>query len=172
MLKLFGTVLVLFSCTALGWGKSMTLQKRLDQLREIEKIVHLLLGEITYRKETLPEALVRTSQKTVPPFDEFLQEVSRQASLFQGECFSKIFKETAQHCLGNSALKRKDLEVFVQLGEYLGWMDITLQKNTIALYLEQLKQEIQSLEKELPGRKKMCQSLGVMAGIFLTILCL
>lgn len=172
MLKLLGAVLVLFSCTALGWGKSMSLQRRLEQLREIEKLVHLILGEITYRKEALPEALLRTSQKAVPPFDEFLQEVSRQASLFQGECFSKIFRETAQRCLENSALKRKDLEVFVQLGEYLGWMDITLQKNTIALYLEQLKQEIQSLEKELPGRKKMYQSLGAMAGIFLTILCL
>ena len=87
-------------------------------------------------------------------------------------CFSKIFRETAQQCLKDSALHKKDLEAFAQLGEYLGWMDITLQKNTITLYQEQLKQEIQYLERELPGRKKMCQSLGVIAGIFLSILCL
>ena len=165
MLRLMGTVLVLFSCTALGWSRSMTLQKRLEQLREVEKMV-------TYRKETLPEALLRISEKTAPPFSEFLREVSRQASLFQGDCFSKIFRETAQQCLKDSALHKKDLEAFSQLGEYLGWMDITLQKNTITLYQEQLKQEIQYLERELPGRKKMCQSLGVIAGIFLSILCL
>ena len=111
-------------------------------------------------------------RKTAPPFSEFLREVSRQASLFQGDCFSKIFRETAQQCLKDSALHKKDLEAFSQLGEYLGWMDITLQKNTITLYQEQLKQEIQYLERELPGRKKMCQSLGVIAGIFLSILCL
>lgn len=64
MLRLMGTVLVLFSCTALGWSRSMTLQKRLGQLREVEKMVHLILGEITYRKETLPEALLRISEKT------------------------------------------------------------------------------------------------------------
>lgn len=172
MLRLMGTVLVLFSCTALGWSRSMTLQKRLEQLREVEKMVHLILGEITYRKETLPEALLRISEKTAPPFSEFLREVSRQASLFQGDCFSKIFRETAQQCLKDSALHKKDLEAFSQLGEYLGWMDITLQNNTITLYQEQLKQEIQYLERELPGRKKMCQSLGVIAGIFLSILCL
>ena len=66
MLRLMGTVLVLFSCTALGWSRSMALQKRLEQLREVEKMVHLILGEITYRKETLPEALLRISEKTAP----------------------------------------------------------------------------------------------------------
>lgn len=100
MLKLLGAVLVLFSCTALGWGKSMSLQRRLEQLREIEKLVHLILGEITYRKEALPEALLRTSQKAVPPLMNFCKKfLGRQvcfrenASLrFSGKQHSVVWK--------------------------------------------------------------------------------
>ena len=125
-------------------------------------MVHLdrYLGEITYEaRKRCRKPCFGYPKKQHRPFSEFLREVSRQASLFQGDCFSKIFRETAQQCLKDSALHKKDLEAFSQLGEYLGWMDITLQKNTITLYQEQLKQEIQYLERELPGRKKMCRAL-------------
>ena len=141
-------------------------------LREIEKLLLLLMGEITYRREALPEAVLRVSGKVQEPLCSFLKETAEMAQKYQGERFACIFRENAEKYLKNSELTQKDFEEFVQLGEYLGWMDITLQKNTITLYQEQLKQEIQYLERELPGRKKMCQSLGVIAGIFLSILCL
>ena len=172
MLKLLGIVLVVFSCTAMGWNQSIAVENRLRQLREIEKLVHLILGEITYRKETLPEVLLHTSRKAASPFDVFLREVAQQASLYQGECFSGIFRKQAEECLKNSNLTANELETFMQLGEYLGWLDIEMQRNTMALYLEQLKQDIGNLSRELPARKKICRSLGVMAGIFLAIILL
>ena len=73
MLKLLGIVLVVFSCTAMGWNQSIAVENRLRQLREIEKLVHLILGEITYRKEALPEVLLHTSRKAASPFDVFLR---------------------------------------------------------------------------------------------------
>lgn len=172
MLKLLGIVLVVFSCTAMGWNQSIAVENRLRQLREIEKLVHLILGEITYRKEALPEVLLHTSRKAASPFDVFLREVAQQASLYQGECFSGIFRKHAEECLKNSNLTAKELETFMQLGEYLGWLDIEMQRNTMALYLEQLKQDIGNLSRELPVKKKLCRSLGVMAGIFLAIILL
>ena len=172
MLKIIGAVLVIFACAALGDKKSAAISDRLFLLREIEKLLLLLMGEITYRREALPEAVLRVSGKVQEPLCSFLKETAEMAQKYQGERFACIFRENAEKYLKNSELTQKDFEEFVQLGEYLGWMDITLQKNTITLYQEQLKQEIQYLERELPGRKKMCQSLGVIAGIFLSILCL
>ena len=63
MLKITGTVLVIFACAALGYGKSAGISARLFLLREIEKLLLLLMGEITYRKEALPEAMLRVSEK-------------------------------------------------------------------------------------------------------------
>ena len=52
----------------------------------------------------------------------------------------------------------------------MGYMDITMQENTINLYLEELKGEIIRTEKEAPARKKMYQALGLMAGMFLAVM--
>ena len=93
MLKITGAALVIFACGALGYGKSAGISARLSLLREIEKMLLLLMGEITYRKE-------------------------------------------AQ------------------------W------------YLQQLKTEIDTLAGEMPVKKKLYRSLGILSGIFLAILLL
>ena len=60
-------MLVILSCTAMGYGKSLNYSKRLRELEEIQKMVYFLLGEITYRREALPEAMVRVADKVRPP---------------------------------------------------------------------------------------------------------
>lgn len=172
MLKITGAVLVIFSCSALGCSKSMHMTRRLQQLREIEKMVFLILGEITYRKETLPEALSTVAGRIQEPLSGFLKEVSDAAGRYQGACFQEIFREKAKTYLRGTPLSQKDLEEFLQLGEYLGYLDITMQKNTIALYLEQLKRDMENLQREMPARQKLYQSMGTLGGIFLAIMLL
>ena len=172
MLKITGTVLVIFACAALGYGKSAGISARLFLLREIEKLLLLLMGEITYRKEALPEAMLRVSEKIQEPFRGFLKETAKMAQKYQGERFSFIFRENAEKYLKNSALTEKDFEEFVQLGEYLGYLDTDMQKNTSQWYLQQLKTEIDTLAGEIPVKKKLYQSLGILSGDFLAILLL
>ena len=134
MLKAAGAILVIFACTALGYAQSLTFQKRLGCLEEIRKMTVLLLGEITYRKEALPQAMERVSGKVAAPLSEFLKEVSREAGTCQGVRFSQIFAGRAQTFFKDSGMTRQDTESFAQLGEYLGYMDVTMQQNTIQLY--------------------------------------
>lgn len=172
MLKIIGTVLVIFACAALGYGKSAGISARLFLLREIEKMLLLLMGEITYRKETLPEAMLCVSGKVQEPLHVFLRETAKMAQKYQGERFAGIFRENAEKYLKNSDLTQKDFEEFVQLGEYLGYLDADMQKNTSQWYLQQLKTEIEALAGEIPAKKKLYQSLGILSGIFLAILLL
>ena len=155
MLKIAGAVLVIFSCSALGYSKSIHMTRRLQQLREIEKMVFLILGEITYRREALPEALGTVAYRLPEPLAGFLKEVSEAAGQYQGACFQEIFREKAKTYLSGTALCPKDLEEFLQLGAYLGYLDITMQKNTITLYLEQLKREMENLQREMPAKQKL-----------------
>ena len=170
MLKLTGAVLVIFSCAAIGYRKSLNYSRRLRQLEEIQKMLYFLLGEITYRKEALPEAMMRVAEKTRSPLSEFLREISKEAKANQGERFSLLFSQSAEKYLKESSLTKNDLEEFIRLGEDLGYMDITMQENTINLYLEELKREISRTRQEAPARKKLYQALGIMAGMFLAIL--
>ena len=172
MLKIAGAVLVNFSCSALGYSKSIHMTRRLQQLREIEKMVFLILGEITYRREALPEALGTVAYRLPEPLAGFLKEVSEAAGQYQGACFQEIFREKAKTYLSGTALCPKDLEEFLQLGAYLGYLDITMQKNTITLYLEQLKREMENLQREMPAKQKLYRSMGTLGGIFLAIMLL
>ena len=54
MLKAVGALLVVLSCGAMGYGKSLSYTKRQRELEEIQKMLYFLLGEITYRREALP----------------------------------------------------------------------------------------------------------------------
>ena len=170
MLKAVGALLVVLSCGAMGYGKSLSYTKRQRELEEIQKMLYFLLGEITYRREALPEAMVRVADKIRPPLSDFLREVSRAAKEYQGERFSKIFSQKAEKYLKETSLMKTDLEEFIRLGEDLGYMDITMQENTINLYLETLRGEIARTDKEAPAKKKMYQALGVLAGIFLAVM--
>ena len=172
MLKIAGAGLGIFSCSALGYSKSIHMTRRLQQLREIEKMVFLILGEITYRREALPEALGTVAYRLPEPLAGFLKEVSEAAGQYQGACFQEIFREKAKTYLSGTALCPKDLEEFLQLGAYLGYLDITMQKNTITLYLEQLKREMENLQREMPAKQKLYRSMGTLGGIFLAIMLL
>ena len=116
MLKAAGALLVILSCTAMGYGKSLNYSKRLRELEEIQKMVYFLLGEITYRREALPEAMVRVADKVRPPLSQFLREVSKAAKEYQGERFSRIFALKAREYLKDTSLTKGDLEELARLG--------------------------------------------------------
>lgn len=170
MLKAAGVILVVFSCGAMGFSKSLSYGRRQRQLEEIQKMVVLLLGEITCRREALPEAMERVALKVKSPLADFLREVARAAGAYQGERFSQIFAQKAEEYLGNSGLNSRDREELARLGECLGYLDASTQETTAALYLEELKREIERTNLEAPTKKKLYQSMGILGGIFLALL--
>ena len=87
MLKAAGAVLVILSCTAIGYGKSLNYSARLRELEEIQKMVYFLLGEITYRREALPEAMVRVADKIRPPLSQFSPGSFKSSQRVPGRAF-------------------------------------------------------------------------------------
>ena len=81
----------------------------------------------------------------------------------------KLYKEIKEQLKG-TALTKEDKEEFARFGESLGYLDVEMQKNAMKLYLKELEQKIEYLQKEIPQKRKLYQSLGVMGGIFLLIL--
>ena len=169
MLKVLGVCLVVLSCTALGFERSLKLTRRLSGLRELQRMVLLIKGEISYRKEALPEALIRAAGRLTPPFSDFLRNVAERADAYDGILFADIFMQEAETAFGDSALTKEDKEELRQLGQYLGYLDISQQENAMALFQQELERKIQAVQAEIPVKKRHYQSLGVLGGIFLAI---
>ncbi|MFU0828859.1 MAG: hypothetical protein ACFWTJ_15250 [Lachnoclostridium sp.] len=74
--------------------------------------------------------------------------------------------------LDNTSLNKKDLAALGQFGENLGYLDKDMQINTIDLYLEQIEEEIKDLSHNVKQKTYLYNSLGILGGIFITIIML
>ena len=77
-----------------GWGmgnwRSRQYQQRIKDLQILQLIISCLIGEISYARNTLPEAFSRISEKVASPFREYLQSVAKRLKEQTGETFVRI----------------------------------------------------------------------------------
>ena len=71
--------------------------------------------------------------------------------------------------LKDTSFLESDKENLIRFGENLGYLDRELQISTIDLYLNQLQEEIKEQAVVVKERTKLYNLLGIMAGIFITI---
>ena len=96
MLKISGALLVFFSGWGMGNWRSRQYQQRIKDLQILQLIISCLIGEISYARNTLPEAFSRISEKVTAPFREYLQSVAKRLKEQTGEAFVRILKEQEQ----------------------------------------------------------------------------
>ena len=65
---------------------------------------------------------------------------------------------------------REEKEELQEAGCSLGTGDRAMQKANLDRYEARLVQRIAELQKGLPERKRLCQSLGIMGGLFLFLI--
>lgn len=169
VVKIIGCILILGSCTGIGMHFSGELRSRIRDLHDIKKLIYLLKGDIRYAHTPLPEAVQALSYRHDGKFKEFLSSIASKLNQLGGISFYNIWKEAVDTKLSHTALTNKDLEQLSRLGESLGYLDKEVQLNTLELYIEQLENEIQELQKNVKEKTYMYNALGVMGGIFIVI---
>lgn len=170
MIRILGAVLVVAASAGIGFSYSFRLGRRLEQLRQLERMTLLLKGEISYGCAALPEALISIGKKMPEPFACFLEKVADRLSGYPDKSFQQVFQEEVEENLKQSALTAKDKEALMQMGAFLGYLDKDMQLRTVDLYLQELEREIKATGESIPGKQKLCRSLGIMGGLFLVLL--
>lgn len=132
----------------------------------------ILKGEITFARTTLPEALERIGGKTEPPFSDFLETLAVRMKKYSGEKFSYILQQTMNDTMKNTYLEEEDMESFYQAACNLGYLDREMQIHLLESYLKEQGQKVEMLTAQLPGKRKLSRSLGILGGAFLVILLL
>jgi len=87
-----------------------------------------------------------------------------------GQTFTEIWKTGVEKELVNTSLSKKDRAALISFGENLGYLDKEMQMNTFELYLSQLEEEIAELSAAVKERSYLYNSLGIMAGVFISII--
>ena len=169
MLRVIALCVMTGSCISLGFLKSFGLSGRLSQLKMLKRIVLFLQGEISCARTPLPEAFQTIAGKVEEPFRSFLKDTAEDLKRCGGASFEAVFAAHAEQCLKDSRLTREDLERFSDLGRSLGYLDKSMQLAQLEAYGQELDLTIEEVVKELPVRKKLYRSLGIMGGLFLTI---
>lgn len=170
MLQWIGCGILAAAGAGLGFSYSRRWTRRLELLKGLHQMMNLLKGEISYGRLPLPEAFLRIGKRIAPPLSDFAASLGRKLKSRPGEPFSSVYREQLREMLGGSGLARADLEQLEDLGKQLGYLDRETQLRTLDLYTHSLEEVIRELREELPGRKKVYQSLGILGGLFLAVL--
>ena len=105
MIKVLGSLIVIFAGIGFGFHKAAKEQRRLEQGIAIKRMLYLLQGEIRYGFTPLPEAVLKISTKTEKEYQPFLKKVAKQLETHSEESFAKVWQQTADHdlsrCFGN-----------------------------------------------------------------------
>ena len=166
-----GILLVVSGCTAFGFLVAKGFLTRVRQLRELERLIGYMSGEVRYRREILAQAFYNVSKKCKEPFASWLGGLAD--NLKQGPLtldFDSIWREAAGELYLLSAFKQEDMEYVYNLGQTIGYLDVQAQEQGLMLLQGDLNRHIQRLESEMKERIRVAMILGTVVGILLVIM--
>lgn len=172
VIRIIGCVMIVTSTAGMGFFLSGELKNRIADLRELKKLIFLLRGDIRYANTPLPEAVQALSLRHDGKFKQFLAGIATRLIELGGVSFCTIWKEAVIKELESTSLSKKDLTNLGQLGENLGYLDKDMQINTLDLYISQIEEEINELSRNVKEKSYVYNSLGIMGGIFITLIML
>ncbi|MCI8564783.1 MAG: hypothetical protein HFI39_00430 [Lachnospiraceae bacterium] len=170
-MKAAGILLIVASCSGLGFHMAFLYGRRIRECAQIERSVSGLAGEIRFRQTPLTEALDAAGRKETGGFSAFLRRLSERLRGFESGRFEEIWQEELA-CYLQTSLLGEEAELLLFLGQQLGYLDLEEQQKSLALFLEQWRRQMAGLKQEEEKKGRLYRYLGVFAGFFLAILLL
>lgn len=174
MLKWIGVICVLAGCIGLGVYQSYLVKLRLENLADLKRSLICLRGEIEFGRTPLPEAFSCLGRRSHGDVSVFFQKLSRKLipGTTQGNSMAELWEEAAKETFVSKTLAAKDFKEWLELGQTIGYLDSKMQVDTINLYIERLEQSLETGREEKSAKVRLYNLLGVMAGVFITIMIL
>lgn len=157
------------ACVGIGFAKSAALSAHVKDLETLQKIIQYLRGEIVTAASPLPDAFWETGRRMRDPYRDFYRIFRGYAPPGRKDTAGDSGREYGSPPGGHTPYKRRKEEL-QEAGCSLGTGDRAMQKANLDRYEARLVQRIAELQKGLPERKRLCQSLGIMGGLFLFLI--
>lgn len=150
------------------------MKKRIDNLKELQRIMNYMAGEITYRHAVLGEVFLNAASKCEPPFDTWLAGLGDKLTCSEleimPESFVSIWIKSLDYIRENTKFKGNDIHIMESLGQALGYLDINTQQMSLKLEQENLQSIIRQADMELANKMKVSVVMGTLGGMMIVIL--
>ncbi|MDE6025910.1 MAG: stage III sporulation protein AB [Lachnospiraceae bacterium] len=172
--KLTACVLIISCSGALGVLYALSMKKRIDHLKELQRVINYMEGQITYRHAVLGEVFLNAASKCEAPFDTWLGDLGDKLICgepeIMPESFVSIWQKSLDYIRDNTKLKEKDINIIEALGQALGYLDINTQQMSLKLEQDNLHNTIRQAEVEVSNKMKISVVMGMLGGMMIVIL--
>jgi len=172
LLRVVGAVLVCSSSTLLGMYLARLDQYRAIDLNEWKKALLILRSQIDFAAVPLPEAMNITSERVGEPVSGTLKLFAQRLLSKDSADVYSIWTNTIKDELKNNYLKQEDYDWLSNFGKTLGFLDRTMQLNSIDLTVSYIDGKTEALEIQSEKHKKMYGSLGILGGLLTVVILL
>lgn len=169
-IKIIGGLFLMCSAAAIGFLKAEELGARVKRLLELKRMMMLLQGELRFHRAVLSEAFENAAPRVEDPFRSFLYETAMRLESRESGSFEAVWEEMSGKLLQAEGLKKEDGELLKLLGSSLGYLDLTMQTETLNLAMIQAEEAIRTAKELKESRGKLYRTMGVTVGALLTLL--
>lgn len=163
---LLGIVLV---CSFIGYVYGEGFKGRFIELSELMRSLIDMENEITYSYRPLPEVLYSIGNKSESAIGNIFIGTSELLGKGSSEDVSTAFTESIHMHRDETAMKKEDFNILLDLAKSLGDTDIIGQGQIFTLAKEKLKSRIDIAEKDYRQSCKVYKYLGVGIGLMIAI---
>lgn len=171
MMRLMGGILAIIGCAGFAGSICRDAVKRLALLKQIRSIYENMKYYIAYQKAVIPETLWKLAQKGEEPFAETFEEIYRRI-YEKGEYFPLVWKQCMETILNDTPLTKEEKNFILDFPATLGFMEGNAQAAALDELLREINLHIEEMEREQKNKNKMIMSLGVAAGVLISVLLL
>lgn len=169
-IKIIGSLFLMCSAAAIGFLKAEELNGRVKRLQELKRMMMLLQGELRFHRAALSEAFESVACRVEEPFRSFLSETAGRLESRESGGFEVIWKEMSKKLLQTEGFKKEDEALLEILRSSLGYLDLTMQTETLNLAMIQVEEAIRIAKEQQESKGKLYQTMGVTVGALLTLL--
>lgn len=168
--KLVAGACVMTGALGFGWSLCGEMNCDIQHLKLQKQILLYIMGEITYLHRPMGEIFDMVSEKTEPPYELFLREVSRKMRERNGKSLIHIWNDTIQDMKGQLNSSQIGITYLEKMGNCFEYEGEQLQVEALRLFEMELDNEIDRLKTKKDENSRLIKALSTLTGILCIIL--
>lgn len=168
LLKIIGSLLIIFASTIMGWAWSKDCARRPAQIRELQGQLQVLENELNFLSSPLPEAF-RKVASTGGITSVFFKTAAFYLENRRDMSACRAWELAVNENISITSLNTEDQEILTSFGKMLGNSDLDGQIRNIRLTLSRLELQEKKAEECRKRNESMYRNLGILGGLALVI---
>lgn len=167
-MKAAGICLILSGCAGIGIYYRIREGIRCRNLMELQRAVQILEGEIAAMHTPLPDAMRHVAARVHGAVSELFLAAAVGMENKRAQ-LGMIWQREMEKTISDMQLRREDRQELSGFGDTLGYLDVSMQLQCIALYKKRLDEGIGEMQREKNRKGRIYPVLGLATGIFLCV---